>query len=38
LPEFARLVLEHVNGAAIDTETRALLEATAEGRPPSVFG
>jgi len=38
LPEFARLVLEHVSPAAVDPDTRALLEATADGHPPPVFG
>ena len=38
LPEFARLLLLHVPAQLIDDEARALLEATREGRPPSVWG
>ncbi|HEY7205911.1 MAG TPA: hypothetical protein VIA61_16505 [Methylomirabilota bacterium] len=37
LPEFARLVLEKVRAAAIDAETRPMLEATVAGHPPSVW-
>jgi hypothetical protein len=37
LPEFARLLLERVPGDAVDSDTRQVLQATAEGRPPSVW-
>ena len=38
LPEFARLLLNGVNGAALDADTRALLDATTAGHPPSIWG
>ena len=38
LPEFARLVLAHAPPGVIDRETLPVLEATAAGRPPSVWG
>jgi Bacterial PH domain len=37
LPEFARLLLNGVNGAALDADTRALLDDTAAGHPPSIW-
>jgi len=37
LPEFARLLLNGVNGEALDADTRALLDATAAGHPPSIW-
>lgn len=37
LPEFARAVLAQVPPAAIDAATRAVLERTAAGDPPSVW-
>ena len=37
LPEFARLLLEHVPVDAVDSESRQILQATAEGHPPSVW-
>ena len=36
LPEFASLALCHVPAAAIDKETRSVLEATAIGHLPSL--
>ncbi|HEY7041339.1 MAG TPA: hypothetical protein VID28_20900 [Methylomirabilota bacterium] len=38
LPEFARLLLAHAPPGAIERETRPVLEATAAGDPPSVWG
>jgi len=38
LPEFARLVLAHVPPEAIEPETLPILEATAAGNPPPVWG
>lgn len=38
LPEFARLVLAHVPADAIDPQTRDVLEATAAGNLPKVWG
>jgi hypothetical protein len=38
LPEFARLLLAHVPGRAIEAQTLPVLEATAAGDPPSVWG
>jgi hypothetical protein len=37
LPQFASLVLSHVQASAIDEPTRAVLEATAAGNPPNVW-
>ena len=37
LPEFARLVLEHAPENAIESRTRPVLQATADGHPPSVW-
>ena len=37
LPEFARLVLAHVPPSAIEPHTLPVLQATADGRPPSVW-
>jgi hypothetical protein len=37
LPEFARAVLAQVPAAAIDPETRPVLEATAQGNPPTLW-
>jgi hypothetical protein len=37
LPEFARLLLEHAPRGAIESGTRPVLQATAEGQPPSVW-
>jgi hypothetical protein len=37
LPEFADLVLLHVPMEAIEPNTRAVLQATAQGQPPSVW-
>ena len=38
LPEFARTALAHVPQTAIDEETLAVLEATAAGNPPTIWG
>jgi hypothetical protein len=38
LPEFARLLLAHAPAGTIEAETRPVLEATAAGNPPSVWG
>ena len=38
LPEFARLVLAHAPPGAIDGNTLPVLQATAAGQPPSVWG
>ncbi len=38
LPEFARLVLAHAPPDAVDPETFEILEATASGNPPPVWG
>jgi hypothetical protein len=38
LPEFASLVLSHVPATVIDEPTRAVLEATAAGNPPNLWG
>lgn len=38
LPEFARAVLLEVPMLSIETETRTLLEQTASGSPPSLWG
>jgi purine-cytosine permease-like protein len=38
LPEFARLLLAHGPRQAIAQDTIGLLEATASGRPPAVWG
>ncbi len=38
LPEFARTVLVYVPPTAIDAQTHAVLEATAAGNPPKVWG
>jgi len=38
LPEFARLVLEHVRKDCIDVETRRILEQTRAGQLPSIWG
>ena len=37
LPVFARLLLAHAPGGAVDADTLHVLEATAEGNPPSVW-
>ena len=37
LPEFARQLLAHAPAGAIDQPTRAVLEETAAGRPPSIW-
>jgi len=37
LPEFARLLLEEAPEDAIDSDTLRILQATAEGKPPSVW-
>jgi hypothetical protein len=37
LPEFARLLLSHAQPHAIDAETLLILQATADGNPPSVW-
>jgi hypothetical protein len=37
LPEFARLLLEHAPGDAVEAGARPVLQATAEGQPPSVW-
>jgi hypothetical protein len=37
LPDFARLLLAHAPGGAVDADTLHVLEATAEGNPPSVW-
>ena len=37
LPEFARLLLAHVPEGAIEPATQAVLQATADGQPPSVW-
>jgi hypothetical protein len=37
LPEFARLLLSHAPPHAIDGETLVILQATADGNPPSVW-
>lgn len=38
LPEFARAVLLEVPASSIETEARTLLEQTASGSPPSLWG
>jgi hypothetical protein len=38
LPEFARLLLTHAPGDAISPDTLPVLEATAAGHPPPVWG
>lgn len=38
LPEFAHFVLVHVPKEAIEPNTHAVLQETAKGRPPSVWG
>ena len=38
LPEFARLLLAHAQRGAIDAQTLPILEATAAGDPPPVWG
>jgi len=38
LPEFAKVLLAHTSPGAIDRETLAILEATASGNPPRVWG
>ncbi len=38
LPAFARAVLLHAPPGAIDAETLAVLQATADGSPPKVWG
>jgi hypothetical protein len=37
LPEFARLLLEEAPEDAVDSGTLRILQATAEGKPPSVW-
>jgi hypothetical protein len=37
LPEFARLLLQLAPEEAVDPDTRQVLQATAEGHPPSVW-
>ena len=36
-PEFARLLLSHAPPDAIEAETRLILQARADGNPPSVW-
>ena len=38
LPEFAKAILENVDGPAIDRGSREVLRSTAAGNPPSVMG
>jgi hypothetical protein len=38
LPEFAQLVLRQVPPSAIEPDTLPVLQATADGHPPSVWG
>ena len=38
LPEFARLLLGHAPPGVIDRDTLPILESTAAGKPPSVWG
>lgn len=38
LPEFARFLLRHAPPGVIDPETLPILQATASGRPPPVWG
>lgn len=38
LPEFGRAVLLHARSSDIDSETLAILRATADAEPPSVWG
>jgi hypothetical protein len=38
LPEFAQLLLAHAGREAIEKSTLPLLEMTASGNPPSVWG
>lgn len=38
LPAFARAALAAVPSAAIDPDARAVLEQTAAGNPPSIWG
>ena len=37
LPEFARLLLAGTPNGVVERETRSILQATAEGNPPSVW-
>jgi hypothetical protein len=37
LPELARLLLAHAPTDAIESNTKQVLQATAEGQPPSVW-
>jgi hypothetical protein len=37
LPEFARVLLEHAPGGAVESGTLPILQATAQGNPPSVW-
>jgi hypothetical protein len=37
LPEFARLLLNHVQPVAIDSSAHAILRQTAKGEPPSIW-
>ena len=37
LPVFATVLLARARPAALDPETRLILQATAEGNPPSVW-
>ena len=37
LPELARLLLAHAPAGAIESQTRQILQATADGNPPSVW-
>jgi hypothetical protein len=38
LPDFARTIMQEVSPAKIDSDTAAILEQTASGAPPSVWG
>jgi hypothetical protein len=38
LPEFARILLQEVAAASIDPAARPILEQTAAGSPPSIWG
>jgi len=37
LPEFGRLLLSHAPPQVIDAKTLLILQATADGNPPSVW-
>jgi hypothetical protein len=38
LPAFAALLLAHAPGEAIEKDALPILQSTAEGNPPSVWG